>query len=329
VSANTVTGVQPPYTQRGVQPFISLDWCSVTLPARVGLEGAAEVLGTVPSEWQAAERGVLGYGSCYRYGAASVLTRGFREEMGVHVRLPGQALAGWRERMGATLGDALDVWRLLGGKFSRVDLAFDDRAGALDYSDLVRRLEAGAVVTRFRGWTEQREYRGVFGAAPLAGRIIRLGARGSDSYVRIYDKGLQRDECRSWLRVELEAKRKKADWLARGVSNGGAEFGVRALRGLVNFVDRAHGGNNRGRRGEAPDWSRFLGSGGVERVGTERVDVSVARARSWVVQSCAGALAAVVDHGGEGDDFLRSVVALGRGTRAYARLSAQPAANDC
>ena len=125
-----------------------------------------------------------------------------RPEMGVHVSLPSQALAivcGERDRL--TLARDL---RSMGMEFTRDDFCVDDTAGLLDLDVIMAAVRSGAYVSRFKKWLIVDNSEG--------GRTIGFGKRGSDSYIRIYDKAKEQHENGHRIRVELELRRKRAQF---------------------------------------------------------------------------------------------------------------------
>jgi hypothetical protein len=158
-------------------------------------ESASFVL-SVPNAWDI-EKGLHGY----RYTLVNRRVEGLRvmvsspdSAMGVHVQYSGRALG------------ALDIEFVLQnclewhGKPSRVDLAIDV-FGCVTIDDIVAAWEMGAQVTRAKQYAHIKSG---------TGETFYVGARTSDRYLRIYDKGAQLGTGEDWTRIEIECKREMA-----------------------------------------------------------------------------------------------------------------------
>lgn len=77
----------------------------------------------------------------------------------------------------------------MGGKFTRVDLAINDRYGVLDVPTLVRKCEKGEYMSRFHGFRDNRTTRG-----DEAGSTLYLGSPSSEVYFCIYDKAFEQHQ---------------------------------------------------------------------------------------------------------------------------------------
>lgn len=82
---------------------------------------------------------------------------------------------------------------------SRVDLACDDRAGALDLDDIMQCVDDDAVNTRLQDRSRVVSKRGKV----RTGLTQYLGSSKSDFFIRIYDKAAEQGQDGHWVRVEM------------------------------------------------------------------------------------------------------------------------------
>lgn len=171
---------------------------------------SAGALAGVINRWTV-EKGLHGY----RYTLVHQIIEGLRvmvslpdSPMGVHVQLSGAALRG--VGIDAAIGKCLH-WK---GKPSRVDLALDVHGDAT-IDDCVAAWEFGTVVTRAKQYAH---------ITSGTGETFYVGARTSDRYLRIYDKGAQMGTGEAWTRIEIECKRELAQMAFHGyrLYGGGA-----------------------------------------------------------------------------------------------------------
>jgi hypothetical protein len=190
----------------------TIDWLSYTIkwehlqPDNWSLmtdahSSASYVLG-LPNAWNI-EKGL----HSYRYTLVNREVDGVRvmvsephSPMGVHIQYSGSALR------------ALDIDFVMGrcvhwqGKPTRVDLALDV-LGKVDILDCVVAWEMGNVITRAKQYAHIRSG---------TGETFYVGARTSDRYLRIYDKGAQMGKGDEWTRIEIECKRDLAEMAFHG-----------------------------------------------------------------------------------------------------------------
>lgn len=221
---------------------ITLDYIRFTLPYLTENFISLSEFVTGPGERQ--KTGMNGYthrSAVLKTG--SVLWSPDRHEMGIHTVLPASAL------------NAIELtpiglinWVLgKGGKFTRIDIAFDDFTGTLDIEEIDRKLRQGEVVTR---WRQAKTQTGSYtvGEGVDNGQGVTVGSRSSNSYCRIYDKKMEREarekpvDLDSWVRVEVEIKGKKAQELAKilagtAISGGAGNVLSNMLYGLLDFKE--------------------------------------------------------------------------------------------
>jgi phage replication initiation protein len=216
--------------------------------------------------------------------------------MGVHVELSGQ---GCRQLEGNGLTDwqgYIAYLLNLGCKFSRLDIAFDDRSGLLDVRNMRDFAQRGDITSR---WRKGRIMEGfTIGGSQAAsgddlGFTLYLGSKTSDAQMRAYDKAKEQVVEGHWVRVELQFRDKQAQRVVRAVSNPDTNM-VRELVGVLRlYVDfKERGAASQKTRWRTVDWwDEFCC--GLEKVklSIEPMKRSVAQVLRWVEHQVGPSLA--------------------------------------
>lgn len=308
---------------------VSFDWLRCSFPDLTEWQAIALLLDL--GETAALPHGRHGYRSAVAQGNITLLYDG-TPGMGVCLDITGEGMRqiessgrvkDWRTFL-ATLQGA-------GAKFSRLDIACDDKAGLLDLEEIVAAAEAGTVSTHFQQWRRDEGKR-TFGdqGERSPGLTLYFGSRTSDSFVRIYDKAAQQQEEGHWVRVEMEVKGKRAPMLADAFINGGTAVLVGYLRGLLDFKEAGEH-SERSRWQTVSWWETFLASAEVVRLTIAQQALTMERVMKWVNNQVAPTLAMVLKvHGGDLDILLNVInAALPRIKKwRLAQLLALPSMGD-
>lgn len=271
----------PPYSDTGVQNTQSvlsgglegcIDWIQVTFPVGITLEYVVTgVLGLKMEDFSPMPKGMNGYKQAISHGYIKVLFDG-NDDMGVHVILSGM---GVRQMEAERFNSSSDFWAewlhfclLVNARFTRFDVAIDDRIGYFTLSQIQEEIEVN----------KKRNIRSLFGGGKIekefsldedsedGGFTIYFGSRQSDTLVRFYDKAQQQNVEGFWLRTEVQTRDDNAQECAKRIA-GGLEAGTLCagvLKKYINFLDPNHHDSNKSRRRVADWWSCFLGE--VEKV---------------------------------------------------------------
>ena len=181
----TITNTKTHPTQR--LSTISLDWIHISLP-EASMPQACHLVSTSTGEhWKPAKL-PKDFRSAYRCGMRCGGVRLYFRNRYQHptccLVLPASA------NPTGHLGLIAQLIQL-GGRARRVDIAFDDRRGALSIDTIKQAWIQGKAVTHFQQMRPIATY-GRNGRLTAYG--VNFGSRRSDSYVRIYDKGLERSD---------------------------------------------------------------------------------------------------------------------------------------
>ena len=114
--------------------------------------------------------------------------------------------------------DLFSRFELLNGRFTRLDLAYDDRTGVIPLPrlaiDIAERNFIGHAKQSQRLYSDDIEN-------DIQGLTVYVGSRKSDLYIRIYDKAAERGYKSSelhWIRVEIQMRNDRAIMAARSVA---------------------------------------------------------------------------------------------------------------
>lgn len=205
-----------------------LDWVAATYPCGYSLQD------TLPREFiQApfANKGTGAHGYRTRLTNAqgiSVMLNG-TDAQGVHLTLPGSALAALRD-IGLTDRALCQHVVDNGGRLARLDVAVNIHDGQLTPQDIHDAYIEGRAKTRAKsGLRHLRLLK--------PGDTLALGNRQSERYFRAYDKRAEtHTEGKPWLRLELECKKRHAQSLADALAS---QDNTRAVinRAVKSYLD--------------------------------------------------------------------------------------------
>lgn len=203
--------------------------------------------------------GAKGYKERDYYDGVNINYGSDKPDQFLYVEISGQGC-----RVFETYGNgdyaALFEWILQtdGVQLTRIDIAFDDREGLLNLTDVRDALENGDYASRLRTWEITHDSND--------GMTIYLGSKHSDMFFRFYDKAIERGyldrSCGHWVRIELQLRHDKAEqYIKQSLS---PESLISILIDLIRFLDPDDLDINKARRKSAIWWDRFIGS--AERV---------------------------------------------------------------
>jgi phage replication initiation protein len=270
-----------------------LHWLGFTFPDDIPIEDVKDLLGMVEATW-AEGVGAMGYRTGYRHKHVTILSDG-QPGMGVHVEVTGEGIGELAEAYHLVSEDHWRSYlRVLDGfvrKWSRTDVAHDDREGILDLGEVERAAQAGDFTSR---WSRKvRCIREVEDGA-IEGRTVYLGQRSSNCFVRIYDAAAKRHlEGVHWVRVEQVFRDERATAIIHGIIERGFTFAAAVLRGYLDFKHPTPDEPRRERWQPADWWLTFLKGCDKATLAIERVARSVAKAKTWIEHQVAPSFALV------------------------------------
>lgn len=208
------------------------------------------------------------------------------EDMGFCVTMSGQGCRFYEGFLKD--GEIADVWReffvklralTLSGyavNVSRIDLATDDYAGALDLALIEDSARRGELVSQFRSGRKHDSISVSFqeGIVSGTGYTINFGERKSATYCRFYDKKQEQmakykndkeklsalKKIPHWIRMEFEFKREQAMKIVNAICDldNFPAYYAKVINGYLRFVENDN--VNISRRTVKKWWSDFLGT---------------------------------------------------------------------
>lgn len=326
--------VEHPTSNTDAQNFCAgLDWLEYTVPDGVPAANAVPFLAS--DSWTHVPSGGNGYSRSLVYGSIRILYGG-QAGMGAHVVMSSKALGEVVEECGvASGGELLDIVAVVGGRVSRLDLAFDLVNGDITVERLHAAAESGDCVTRFRTFRLVEDRLCTTGES--RGKTLYLGTGKGDSLIRAYDKKSERlskgdasekvsaAALSAWLRVEYQFRHAAAERIATLLRLGGMRAVEPVLIGLWSPVV-ARKRNNIQKSVVVGWWAEFIGTSVRAKLGLPKLRPSLERAAAWVERCVAPMLAAVVRASGMRLGYWRGTLQRGerRWTEKHRLVARQP-----
>ena len=137
-------------------------------------------------------------------------------------------------------------------RLTRLDVAFDDMTGIFDIDLICDKTRLQEFVSRIQ------RYESIYGSK---GNSVNFGSKGSNVFIRIYDKARERGftDGRHWVRCELQLRKENACGFVNklpGNTLSGLYTGV--LKNYLSFREVNEYDSNKRRWKESPWWTSFL-----------------------------------------------------------------------
>ena len=293
------------------------------------LEAYMRLFGIDPANWTPRNGGFYGYTKSYYYGDIAIFAENNMENSGFCVQIPGQACrqleASMLDRSCPNLPpDWLGLfrgltWRNMGFDWptmpgtvaiTRLDVALDDRVGALSIDTIKQHVVDGLYACRggaaiSEGHTPTQERVLLQTSKPRGtdawGTTVELGRKSSTQMVRCYDKIAEQASKGitvegHWVRVEYQANAERAQLLCRKLADDGLECVPGIVRSYIEFKD-THGfaDTNRYRAPIASWWEAFLEGWHKVRIKLAPKPETVEKKKGWMHRSVAVSMAVIAD----------------------------------
>lgn len=205
-----------------------------------------------------------------------------------------------------------------GGKFTRVDLAVNDRFGVLNVAELIGKCERGEYSSRFHGFRDNRTTRGEH-----SGSTLYLGSPTSEVHFCIYDKAFEQHQKNPELaiadapiktRFEVRLRRERATAaVADLIQNQSPETTV---FGIINHYLRFLTPSHKARQDWAldPKWAAFTGRYREKlRLSTDPKPLSFEDTFKWLTKQVSPALKMIklIDEY-TGSEYLNAILNAGK-----------------
>lgn len=137
-------------------------------------------------------------------------------------------------------------------RLTRLDVAYDDMTGIFDIDLICDKTRLQEFVSRIQ------RYESIYGSK---GNSVNFGSKGSNVFIRIYDKARERGftDGRHWIRCELQLRKENACGFVNklpGNTLSGLYCGV--LKNYLSFREVNEDDSNKRRWEESPWWTAFL-----------------------------------------------------------------------
>ena len=137
-------------------------------------------------------------------------------------------------------------------RLTRLDVAYDDLSGLLNIDQICDKTRCQEFVSRIQ------RYESIYGSK---GNSVNFGSKGSNIFIRIYDKARERGftDGRHWIRCELQLRKENACGFVNklpGNTLSGLYTGV--LKNYLSFREPDPDDSNKRRWEESPWWTAFL-----------------------------------------------------------------------
>ncbi|MDR0325040.1 MAG: replication initiation factor domain-containing protein [Oscillospiraceae bacterium] len=312
-----------------MQAQILLDWLTFTLltvndPKKV----IADIMGLDPDIFEPAEYGRNGYKSGLHYDNISILYDGGVLAMGVCVSLSGNGCRTYEQLGGNVLDLAFKVYDMERANITRLDIACDDKGGALDMDELERYYKE----RRIRSACRKRQFIQCDNGEYAPARTIYIGSRKSDLCFRFYDKAKEHYDPKAdpdgynshWIRVEMQMRHEVAENAIRHIRDGmikGQSLGecvAEMLGGHIQMIELDD--SNISRCTVSQWWIDFLDTlNGVKITGKEEKGHIFERKLEWFNRSIVPLASALL--GGIGERGMLELIYTGYDRRNKAQMN--------
>lgn len=137
-------------------------------------------------------------------------------------------------------------------RLTRLDVAYDDMTGVLNIDQICDKTRLGEFVSRIQ------RYESIYGSK---GNSVNFGSKGSNVFIRIYDKARERGftDGRHWIRCELQIRKENACGFANKLARIElSELYTGVLKNYLSFREVNDNDSNKRRWEESPWWTEFL-----------------------------------------------------------------------
>ena len=137
-------------------------------------------------------------------------------------------------------------------RLTRLDVAYDDMTGLLNIDQICDKTRLQEFVSRIQ------RYEAIYGSN---GNSVNFGSKGSNVFIRIYDKARERGftDGRHWVRCELQLRKENACGFVNKLPNSSlSELYHGVLKNYLSFREVNENDTNKRRWEESSWWTSFL-----------------------------------------------------------------------
>lgn len=265
---------------------VLFDWLTFTVKEDDPDVVIRDWLGMDPALFQLLGYGICGYQNCKSFSnimvAFEARENSFFHDMGVCVSMSGNGCRSFETYSKLADGFSSLFQKIIsveGAHVTRLDVACDEREGALDMDTIIDRVQDNDINSRLK----KRQVVYSYDGKSRNGATVYIGAPSSSFRLRIYDKALEQGVSGHWIRVEMVLRGNNANSFAEQIS-GGEKIGKLAAEVLNDkfaFINRDD--TNISRCSVCDWWSAFVEEiGCVVLFSRKVVQHTVDRLTNWV-----------------------------------------------
>lgn len=251
------------------------------------------------------------------------------DRMGIHVIMSGTGCRYYEQNknLRKMIANVMAIEHLY--KFTRIDIAIDDRSGKLiNFNKIAKSEDQGTISSLWYKTTYLREKRIQDGV--VLGKTLYFGSKKSKIFMRIYDKHLEQQkrlqhnkredatplkEHVDWTRLEIVFREERAQLLSRYLLETD-DIGLLlkgTLKNYIRFLQKPRKSTDmRKRRWKTAPWyEKLLGNVGKLKLTTKPADKSIEEMKEWLKKQISPTIAAIMA-ANEGDtDWLYELIVNG------------------
>lgn len=279
-----------------------IDWLQFTIiDEKYSFEKVIEeVLGMDVSNFIELASGKLGYKKQLFYDNISILYNG-NVGMGVHVIITGKGCRYYEKNN--NLIELIKRINQAKGKLTRIDIAMDDYDGdVLLFDNLRTDIIRGNIISKWRDSTEIIKRTTEEGE--IIGHTINVGSGASRIYMRLYNKGLEQNVNKMWIRLELEIKKEYAEKMQTLVTT--EEIGPLVSKILNNYIRvvEKDGNKNKSRYKTKEYWLNIVNTIEKQKLTSRAEEKTIQDTKDWISKQVSTSLALITMYDEGNIDFI-------------------------
>lgn len=220
-----------------------------------------------------------------------------REDMGICVEMSGQGCRNF-ETFGTGNFEAVFGYILANPKecnITRLDVAYDDFDGLLDFDLLLDDVRNYNWVSRFRELPVEQTFSKDKTKESVT---IYCGSKKSEIMFRIYDKKQEqnRDDIEHWTRFEIQLRRDRAACFVEMLMSGNElpQLFIEVINNYVRFIEPSDSDSNLWRAPMAEYWERFITTLSKARLYRPGTDYDISNLENYVTKQCSSAICSFI-----------------------------------
>lgn len=294
-----------------------IDWVQVTLKELSIIEIIENLLQFDKELMTYENRGRFRYAGKWAFGGIEILVppKDY-PEMGFHIYMTGSACRSFEIYLNTQKRTWFDFFKdclTYGGKFTRLDIAVDDRKPYFQIRELGKKMDKQECVSKFRNWTF---IDGGTTTGEKTGCTVNLGARESSCAMVFYEKnyeqsrksGLPVEAFGAWNRYEVRLRQDAAtNCVQKLVDRESICFiGLEIMNYYIRITDRSNTDENRARWKTWGPWAQFIDGIGQLKLSMRPAPRTLDQKKQWIEKYVAPTLKMIqIADNHTGEEFIK------------------------